>query len=209
MPIRITFDNPIDFNDHFSTPKDLKKDLAVTFDSIESSILPPPLLDSDSPFTAELSASITLNSLRKKEDKFFKIGAFLFEVMDDIQVVKNTHGKLNVTQAPYWPFTKGMAHVDFGESTKGHVPFAVTVQVFVFLFSNMFCVFLFLYAWCGGFTLPITLPSGTQVVTYKDCQAGNPWCNICDPTAMINLAMIGGIDGRDCQELITLTLKIS
>ncbi|GJX67739.1 reverse transcriptase domain-containing protein [Tanacetum coccineum] len=63
MPIRITFDNPIDFNDHFSKPKDLKKDLAVAFDSTESSILPPPLLDSDSPFTAELSASITLNSL--------------------------------------------------------------------------------------------------------------------------------------------------
>ncbi|GJR46610.1 hypothetical protein Tco_1314713 [Tanacetum coccineum] len=33
MPIRITFDNPIDFNDHFSKPKDLKKDLTVTFDS--------------------------------------------------------------------------------------------------------------------------------------------------------------------------------
>ncbi|GJR96883.1 hypothetical protein Tco_0269057 [Tanacetum coccineum] len=43
-------------------PGDLKKDLAVAFDSTESSILPPPLLDSDSPFTAELSASITLNS---------------------------------------------------------------------------------------------------------------------------------------------------
>ncbi|GJR51210.1 putative ribonuclease H-like domain-containing protein [Tanacetum coccineum] len=54
MPIRITFDNPIDFNDHFSKPKDLKKDLTVSFDSFESSILPPPLLDSDSPFTAEL-----------------------------------------------------------------------------------------------------------------------------------------------------------
>ncbi|GJV48536.1 reverse transcriptase domain-containing protein [Tanacetum coccineum] len=32
MPIRITFDNPIDFNDHFSKPKDFKKDLAVAFD---------------------------------------------------------------------------------------------------------------------------------------------------------------------------------
>ncbi|GKB99933.1 reverse transcriptase domain-containing protein [Tanacetum coccineum] len=51
--------------------KDLKKDLAVALDSTESSILPPPLLDSDSPFTAELSASITLNSLRN-EDKVFK-----------------------------------------------------------------------------------------------------------------------------------------
>ncbi|GKC86547.1 hypothetical protein Tco_1147196 [Tanacetum coccineum] len=71
MPIRITFDNPIDFNDLFSKPKDLKKDLAVAFDFTESSILPPPLLDSDSPFTAELSASVTLNSLRN-EDKVFK-----------------------------------------------------------------------------------------------------------------------------------------
>ncbi|GJS08946.1 reverse transcriptase domain-containing protein [Tanacetum coccineum] len=62
MPIRITFDNPIDFNDHFSKPKDLKKDLAVAFDSTESSILPPPLLDSDSPFTAELSASLSYHS---------------------------------------------------------------------------------------------------------------------------------------------------
>ncbi|GJX34850.1 reverse transcriptase domain-containing protein [Tanacetum coccineum] len=31
MPIRITFDNPIDFNDHFSKPKDLKKDLPIFF----------------------------------------------------------------------------------------------------------------------------------------------------------------------------------
>ncbi|GJR45293.1 hypothetical protein Tco_1313396 [Tanacetum coccineum] len=68
MPIRITFDNPIDFNDHFSKPKDLKKDLTISLDSTESSILPPPLLDSDSPFTAELSASITLNSLGNEKN---------------------------------------------------------------------------------------------------------------------------------------------
>ncbi|GJY62703.1 hypothetical protein Tco_0464163 [Tanacetum coccineum] len=73
MPIRITFDNPINFNDHFSKPKDLKTDFTVAFDSTESSILPPPLLDSDSPFTAELSASVTLNSLGN-EDKVFKPG---------------------------------------------------------------------------------------------------------------------------------------
>ncbi|GKE38170.1 hypothetical protein Tco_1461575 [Tanacetum coccineum] len=36
-----------------------------------------------------------------------------------------------------------------------------------------------------------------------DCQAGNPSVYICDPTAMINLAMIGGMDDRDCQELVT------
>ncbi|GJS05223.1 reverse transcriptase domain-containing protein [Tanacetum coccineum] len=72
MPIRITFDNPIDFNNHFSKPKDLKKDLTISFDSTtKSSILPPPLLDSDSPFTAELSASVTLNSIGN-EDKVFK-----------------------------------------------------------------------------------------------------------------------------------------
>ncbi|GJV84464.1 reverse transcriptase domain-containing protein [Tanacetum coccineum] len=71
MPIRITFDNPIDFNDHFSKPKDLKKDLTISFDSTTTSILPSPLLDSDSPFTAELSASVTLNSLGN-EDKVFK-----------------------------------------------------------------------------------------------------------------------------------------
>ncbi|GJT58354.1 reverse transcriptase domain-containing protein [Tanacetum coccineum] len=86
MPIRITFDNPIDFNDHFSKPKDLKKDLAVAFDSTESSILPPPLLDSDSPFTAELSASITLNSLGN-EDKVFKPGILVYHAIHDKNLV--------------------------------------------------------------------------------------------------------------------------
>ncbi|GKB51973.1 reverse transcriptase domain-containing protein [Tanacetum coccineum] len=33
MPIRITFDNPIDFNDHFSKPKDLKKTQSGNFDN--------------------------------------------------------------------------------------------------------------------------------------------------------------------------------
>ncbi|GJW15866.1 hypothetical protein Tco_0019999 [Tanacetum coccineum] len=60
MPIRITFDNPIDFNDHFAKPKDFKKDLPISFDSTTTSTLPPPLLDFDSPFTAELSASENL-----------------------------------------------------------------------------------------------------------------------------------------------------
>ncbi|GJZ02515.1 reverse transcriptase domain-containing protein [Tanacetum coccineum] len=82
MPIRITFDNPIDFNDHFSKPKDFKKDLTVKLDSAESSILPPPLLDSDSPFTAELSASITLNSLGN-EDKVFKPGILVYRAIHD------------------------------------------------------------------------------------------------------------------------------
>ncbi|GJS33335.1 hypothetical protein Tco_0531717 [Tanacetum coccineum] len=86
MPIRITFDNPIDFNDHFSKPKDFKKDLTVSFDSSESSILPSPLLDSDSPFTAELSASVTLNSLGN-EDKVFKPGILVYHTIHDKNLV--------------------------------------------------------------------------------------------------------------------------
>ncbi|GJV66375.1 reverse transcriptase domain-containing protein [Tanacetum coccineum] len=86
MPIRITFDNPIDFNDHFSKPKDLKKDLTVSFDSSESSILPSPLLDSDSPFTAELSASVTLNSLENK-NKVFKPGLLVYHAIHDKNLV--------------------------------------------------------------------------------------------------------------------------
>ncbi|GJR35533.1 MAK10-like protein [Tanacetum coccineum] len=79
MPIRITVDNPIDFNDHFSKPKDLKKDLTVALDSTNTSILPPPLLDSDWPFTVELSASITLNSFGN-EDKVFKPGTDISKI---------------------------------------------------------------------------------------------------------------------------------
>ncbi|GKE30911.1 hypothetical protein Tco_1446295 [Tanacetum coccineum] len=86
MPIRITFDNPIDFNDHFSKPKDFKKELTITFDSTKSSILPPPLLDFDSPFTAELSASITLNSLGN-EDKIFKPGILVYHAVHDKNLV--------------------------------------------------------------------------------------------------------------------------
>ncbi|GJX53651.1 hypothetical protein Tco_0282020 [Tanacetum coccineum] len=86
MPIRITFDNPIDFNDYFSKPKDFKKDLTVSFDSSESSILPSPLLDSDSPFTAELSASVTLNSLGN-EDKVFKPGILVYHAIHDKNLV--------------------------------------------------------------------------------------------------------------------------
>ncbi|GKE66187.1 hypothetical protein Tco_1520348, partial [Tanacetum coccineum] len=82
MPIRITFDNPIDFNDHFSKPKDLKKDLPISFDSTTTSILPHPSLDSDSPFTAELSASVTLNSLGN-EDKVFKPGILVYHANHD------------------------------------------------------------------------------------------------------------------------------
>ncbi|GKC00312.1 reverse transcriptase domain-containing protein, partial [Tanacetum coccineum] len=86
MPIRITFENPIDFNDHFSKPKDFKKDLTISFDSSESSILPSPLLDSDSPFTTELSASVTLNSLGN-EDKVFKPGILVYHAIHDKNLV--------------------------------------------------------------------------------------------------------------------------
>ncbi|GJX76822.1 hypothetical protein Tco_0323633 [Tanacetum coccineum] len=86
MPIRITFDNPIDFNDHFSKPKYFKKNFTVSLDSTESNILPPPLLDSDSPFTAELSASVTLNSLRN-EDKVFKPGILVYHTINDKNLV--------------------------------------------------------------------------------------------------------------------------
>ncbi|GJT31459.1 hypothetical protein Tco_0911734 [Tanacetum coccineum] len=86
MPIRITFDNPIDFNDHFSKPKDLKTDFTIALDSTESSILPPPLLDSDSPFTAELSASFTLNSLGN-EDKVFNPGILVYHTIHDKNLV--------------------------------------------------------------------------------------------------------------------------
>ncbi|GKF09084.1 hypothetical protein Tco_0043308 [Tanacetum coccineum] len=80
MPIRITFDNL------FSKLKDLKKDLTISFDSTTTSILPPPLLDSDSPFTAELSANVTLNSLGN-EDKVFKPGILVFHVIHDKNLV--------------------------------------------------------------------------------------------------------------------------
>ncbi|GJW51504.1 hypothetical protein Tco_0092855 [Tanacetum coccineum] len=84
--ITLTFDNPIDFNDHFSKPKDLKKDLPISFDSTTTSILPHPLLDSDSPFTAELSASVTLNSLGN-EDKVFKPGILVYHAIHDKNLV--------------------------------------------------------------------------------------------------------------------------
>ncbi|GKE88823.1 hypothetical protein Tco_1566298, partial [Tanacetum coccineum] len=86
MPIRITFDNPIDFNAHFSKPKEFQKDLTILFDSSESSILPPPLFDSDSPFTAKLSASVTLNSL-ENEDKVFKPGILVHHAIHDKNLV--------------------------------------------------------------------------------------------------------------------------
>ncbi|GJT71082.1 reverse transcriptase domain-containing protein [Tanacetum coccineum] len=86
MPIRITFDNSIDFNDHFSKPRDFKKDLTVALDSTESGILPLPLLDSDLPITADSSTSITLISLGT-EDKVFKPGIFVSHAIHDKDLV--------------------------------------------------------------------------------------------------------------------------
>ncbi|GJW12107.1 reverse transcriptase domain-containing protein [Tanacetum coccineum] len=86
MPIRITFDNPIDFNNHFSKPKNLKKDLTISFDSTPISILPPSVLDSDPPFTAELSVSVTLNSIGN-EDKVFKPGILVYHAIHDKNLV--------------------------------------------------------------------------------------------------------------------------
>ncbi|GKA12471.1 hypothetical protein Tco_0692017, partial [Tanacetum coccineum] len=111
MPIRITFDNLIDFNDHFSKPKDLKKELTVSFDSSESSILPHPLLDSDSPFTAELSASVTLNSLGN-EDKVFKPGILVYHAIHDKNLVtleknlKDSFTFIIWTFLPFFTYTK-------------------------------------------------------------------------------------------------------
>ncbi|GJU83893.1 hypothetical protein Tco_1291439 [Tanacetum coccineum] len=86
LGITLLINREFDFNDHFSKPKDFKKDLTVSLDSTESSILPPPLLDSDSPFTAELSASVTLNSLGN-EDKVFKPGILVYHAIHDKNLV--------------------------------------------------------------------------------------------------------------------------
>ncbi|GJU89470.1 reverse transcriptase domain-containing protein [Tanacetum coccineum] len=80
------FDNQVILMIIISKPKDLKKDLTVALDSTNSSILPPPLLDSDSPFTAELSANITLNSLGN-EDKVFKPGILVYHAIHDKNLV--------------------------------------------------------------------------------------------------------------------------
>ncbi|GJQ93827.1 reverse transcriptase domain-containing protein [Tanacetum coccineum] len=81
-PTRMT----LELANHFSKPKDFKKDLTVILDSSKSSILPPPLLDSDSPFTTELSASITLNSL-ENEDKVLKLGILVYHAIHDKNLV--------------------------------------------------------------------------------------------------------------------------
>ncbi|GJU28078.1 reverse transcriptase domain-containing protein [Tanacetum coccineum] len=107
MPIQITFDNPIDFNDHFSKPKDLKQDLTISFYSTTTSILPPPLLDSDSPFIAELSASVTLNSLGN-EDKVFKPGILVYHAIHDKNLVtlKEKNLKENISSGILLAFKK-------------------------------------------------------------------------------------------------------
>ncbi|GKB88457.1 hypothetical protein Tco_0960729 [Tanacetum coccineum] len=55
---------------------------------------------------------------------------------------------------------------------------------------------------CVVFTLQV-LSEKAQGVTITDCHAGNPCVHICDPTAKANDPIIEGMDGRDCQELVT------
>ncbi|GJS93763.1 ankyrin repeat family protein [Tanacetum coccineum] len=87
MPIRITFDNPIDFNDHFSKPKDLKKDLTISFDLSPTKYFTTSFLDSDSPFMRKsCSASVILNSLGN-EDKVFKPGILVYHAIHDKNLV--------------------------------------------------------------------------------------------------------------------------
>ncbi|GJW85966.1 hypothetical protein Tco_0159111 [Tanacetum coccineum] len=71
----------------WKTPMTIQnRDLTILFDSTTSSILPSPLLDSDSPFTTELSVSVTLNSLRN-EDKVFKPGIIVYHDIHDKNLV--------------------------------------------------------------------------------------------------------------------------
>ncbi|GJW72754.1 reverse transcriptase domain-containing protein [Tanacetum coccineum] len=63
--LEVSSSNPISLT--LTGKKDFKKNLPISFNSITTNSIQSPLLDSDSPFTAELSASITLNSLGNKE----------------------------------------------------------------------------------------------------------------------------------------------
>ncbi|GKD49168.1 reverse transcriptase domain-containing protein [Tanacetum coccineum] len=66
--------------------KDFKKDLTVLFDSSDSRLLRLPLLDFDSPFTAKLSASVTLNSFGN-ENKVSKPGILVYHTIHDKNLV--------------------------------------------------------------------------------------------------------------------------
>ncbi|GJV57025.1 reverse transcriptase domain-containing protein [Tanacetum coccineum] len=193
MPIRITFDNPIDFNDHFSKPKDFKKELTVTFDSTKSSILPPSLLDFDSPFTAELSASITLNSLGN-EDKIFKPGILALScqyhdknlLYIEENLIENIPpglctDKTNITRKPSKTGKHGHEKRKSTREAKDSKPKPEKVKKHKELL---------------GFTLK-TLTKLAQAVTSKDCQLGNPFVHILDPRAHIDSSMISRLNGDD------------
>ncbi|GJX86443.1 hypothetical protein Tco_0337217 [Tanacetum coccineum] len=83
-PLEVSSSNPT--SPTLTGEKNFHKDLTVSFDSFESSILPSPLLDFDSPFTAELSASVTLNSLGN-EGKVFKPGILVYHAIYDKNLV--------------------------------------------------------------------------------------------------------------------------
>ncbi|GKD09440.1 hypothetical protein Tco_1189125 [Tanacetum coccineum] len=55
---------------------------------------------------------------------------------------------------------------------------------------------------CVVFTLQV-LSEKAQGVAITDFHAGNPCVHICDPTTKANDPIIEGMDGRDCQELVT------
>ncbi|GJY74902.1 reverse transcriptase domain-containing protein [Tanacetum coccineum] len=86
MPIQITFDNPIDFNDHLSKPKDLRKDLPISFDSTtKSEITYHIFVRFDAP-SLRSCRYVTLNSLGN-EDKVFKPGILLYHAIHDKNLV--------------------------------------------------------------------------------------------------------------------------
>ncbi|GJZ82668.1 hypothetical protein Tco_0647841 [Tanacetum coccineum] len=73
MPIRITFDNPIDFNDHLSKPKDLKKDLTISFDSTTTSNFTTSYLEIPIAFHCGVVGSVILNSLESRTEYSTKV----------------------------------------------------------------------------------------------------------------------------------------
>ncbi|GJX41478.1 hypothetical protein Tco_0256468 [Tanacetum coccineum] len=69
-----------------STEKDAKNPNEEYTAHVTSPILPSPLLDSDSPFTAELSVSVTLSSLGN-EDKVFNPGILVYHAIHDKNLI--------------------------------------------------------------------------------------------------------------------------
>ncbi|GKA45830.1 hypothetical protein Tco_0738626, partial [Tanacetum coccineum] len=82
--LKVSSSNPTSLT--LTGKKDFKKNLPISFNSITTNSIQSPLLDSDSPFTAELLASITLNSLGNK-DKVFKPGILVYHANHDRNLV--------------------------------------------------------------------------------------------------------------------------